>query len=142
MVQSIHLTSVQPKSCLRTAPRVQPKRGRNKAKRVKFTRDARQQAKKQVERPSRCLPRQKEETPIIGKSCTWGSSELDHLKVNIRQDVNSKEMIPERFFEFAHLERYSECIIPLLCLTNDSRSCRTLSALRKGGHRLQDCRHD
>jgi hypothetical protein len=51
------------------------------------------------------------QTLTIGSSCTWRAAELDHMKVRIRRDVDVAEMIPERFFNFEHLENYNECTL-------------------------------
>jgi hypothetical protein len=83
---------------------------------------AKQQAKRKGNyRGSKTPPKQKEqEIPVIGSSCTWRDAELDHLKVRVRRDVDVKELIPEKFFEFDHLEEYEECTVRP-CLRADNR---------------------
>jgi hypothetical protein len=49
------------------------------------------------------------QTLTIGSSCTWGSDELEHMKVTIRRDVDVHEMIPARFFNFENLADYNDC---------------------------------
>jgi hypothetical protein len=71
---------------------------------------ARQQAKRKSEWRQQRTPQPKEpDIPIIGSSCTWRDTELDHFKVTVERDVDVRKMIPERFFNFDHLEDYEEC---------------------------------
>jgi hypothetical protein len=63
---------------------------------------------------NRNTPQPKEEVPVIGSSCTWRDSELEHFKVTVRRDVEAREMIPDKFFSFGHLEGYQECTLVLL----------------------------
>jgi hypothetical protein len=57
-------------------------------------------------------PRQKEENmPVIGSSCTWRDTELERFQVRVVRDVDMRQMIPEKFFEFGHLEEYEQCIL-------------------------------
>jgi hypothetical protein len=60
----------------------------------------------------RTPPRRAKPIPVIGSSCTWRHAELDHFKVTTVGDVDVKTMIPERFFNFDHLEEYPECPLP------------------------------
>lgn len=46
---------------------------------------------------------------IIGSSSTWTRADLDHFNVRIEKDVDVKRMIPQKFFTFDHLERYTHC---------------------------------
>jgi hypothetical protein len=74
---------------------------------------AKQQAKRKGNwRGPKTPPRQVEKIPIIGSSCTWRDEELDHLKVKVLTDVDVRELIPEKFWRFDHLEYYEECIHP------------------------------
>jgi hypothetical protein len=47
--------------------------------------------------------------PVIGSSCTWKRAELEHFNVGTVREVDVKSMIPERFFDFGHLEKYAQC---------------------------------
>jgi hypothetical protein len=75
---------------------------------------AKQQAKRKANyRGSKTPPKQEEQKiPIIGSSCTWRDAELDHLRVKVRRDVDVREFILDKFFEFDHLEEYDECTPP------------------------------
>jgi len=48
--------------------------------------------------------------PIIGSSCTWTKAELDRFRVHVTYGVDVKEMIPSKFFQFKHLEKYEKRI--------------------------------
>ena len=54
-------------------------------------------------------PQPREERHVIGSSCTWGKSELEHFNVTIRRDWDPREVIPAQFFDFTQLSRYEEC---------------------------------
>ena len=73
---------------------------------------AKLQEKRAAKRPPRNVktPSPKPEPVVIGSSCTWGESELEHFKVTICRDVDPHQMIPAEFFDFAHLDHYSECM--------------------------------
>ena len=47
--------------------------------------------------------------PVIGSSCTWRASELDHFNVDLDTDIDVHGMIPPQFFAFDHLDGYKEC---------------------------------
>ena len=51
----------------------------------------------------------KEVVQVIGSSCTWRDPEIEQFKVDVQRDVDPKQMIPERFFNFEQLEGYLEC---------------------------------
>jgi hypothetical protein len=74
---------------------------------------AKQQAEKKVNwREQKTPPIQEElKAPVIGSSCTWRDAELESLKVTVVRDVDVREMIPEKFFNFSHLEEYEQCIL-------------------------------
>ena len=44
--------------------------------------------------------------PVIGSGSTWGEDELDMFKVIVEGDVDAKQMIPEKWFDFGGLEHY------------------------------------
>jgi hypothetical protein len=72
------------------------------------------QAKVHGNRPGRTSLRtpqgkNKEEIDVIGSSCTWRQTQLDDFKVDVERDVAVRDMIPDRFFRFDHLEKYSAC---------------------------------
>jgi hypothetical protein len=46
--------------------------------------------------------------PVIGSGSTWGEDEVDLFKVNVEGDVDAKQMIPEKWFDFGGLEHYRE----------------------------------
>jgi hypothetical protein len=80
---------------------------------------ANQQAKRRGNWRGPKKTKQKEEKiPIIGSSCTWGDAELDCFSVRVRTNVDVRKLIPEKFFEFGHLQRYKECILFFLFLTS------------------------
>jgi hypothetical protein len=70
-------------------------------------------SKRQAKRKTSILPAR---TPspkridVIGSSCAWGETELDRFQVEVRRDIDPKEMIPDRFFSFDCLEEYRNCI--------------------------------
>jgi hypothetical protein len=67
-------------------------------------------AKKAGNRTRDKTPQQVEkETTVIGSSSTWKQEELDHFNVTIKKDVDVRQMIPEKFFVFDHLEEYPQC---------------------------------
>ena len=69
-------------------------------------------AKRNGKRKEQRTPQPKEpEPPVIGSSCTWRDTELDHFKVKVERDVDVRKMIPDRFFSFDNLENYKECIL-------------------------------
>jgi hypothetical protein len=75
---------------------------------------AKQDAEKEAEDRTRDkTPQQVEkvekETPVIGSSSTWKREELDHFNVKTEKNVHVKRMIPQKFFTFDHLERYTQC---------------------------------
>jgi len=71
---------------------------------------ARQQAKRKGKWREQRTPRLKEpKTPVIGSSCTWRDAELDHFKVKVERDVDVREMIPDKCFNFDHLQNYKDC---------------------------------
>jgi hypothetical protein len=74
---------------------------------------AKQQEKRAQIRPLTTprTPEPKEEIPVIGSSCTWGKSELDHFNVKMERNMNVREVIPEKFFDFERLEFYRKCRI-------------------------------
>src|SRR5947207_563480 len=74
--------------------------------------ESKMQAKRNSKKRShdQMTPQPKEKIQIIGSSCTWNASELEHFKITLRTDVNVYEMIPERFFNFDHFEDYKDCI--------------------------------
>ena len=41
---------------------------------------------------------------------TWRLAELENCSVGIKRDVLPKDMIPEKFFNFAHLEKFEDCL--------------------------------
>jgi hypothetical protein len=49
------------------------------------------------------------ETPVIGSSSTWKQEEVDHFNVKIEKNIDVRRMIPQKFFTFDHLERYTHC---------------------------------
>ena len=51
----------------------------------------------------------KPETPqvsVIGSGSTWGEDELDMFKVIVEEDMDAKQMVPEKWFDFGGLEHY------------------------------------
>jgi len=77
---------------------------------------AREQAKRKRSKREQRTPQPKEpETPVIGSSCTWRDEELDHFKVKVERDVDVRKMMPDKFFNFDHLEDYNACNIFFLC---------------------------
>jgi len=77
---------------------------------------AMQAANEQAEKQKLATPKpkkpKKEEVKVIGSGCTWRRTELDHFKVALDRDVDVRDMIPQRFFEFENLEGYAECTFP------------------------------
>src|SRR5579859_4973930 len=75
---------------------------------------SRQHAKRSSQKTRFKTPQREEtkEIPVIGSSCTWRENELDHFGVEVKRDVDVWEMIPEKFFDFEHLEEYAECRLP------------------------------
>lgn len=65
------------------------------------------QAKVHANRPGR--RKNKEEIDVIGSSCPWRQTQLDAFKVDVERDVAVRDMIPDRFFRFDHLAKYSAC---------------------------------
>lgn len=47
---------------------------------------------------------------VIGSSCTWRDVELEYFNVKLIRDVDVRQVIPEKFFNFDHLEDYNNCI--------------------------------
>src|SRR5438045_2461031 len=66
--------------------------------------------KNQRSRPKLSTPQPRPEIPVIGSSCTWRDSELDHFNVKVRREVDVLDVIPEKFFDFKHLDDYNDCI--------------------------------
>ena len=78
-----------------------------------------QDAKKASNRTREKTPQQvQKETPIVGSSSTWKREELDHFNVMIKKDVDVREMIPENFFTFDHLEEYPQCYSYMISSTH------------------------
>ena len=46
--------------------------------------------------------------PVIGSGSTWGEDELDMFKVTVEGNMDVKQMIPEKWFDFGGLEHYRE----------------------------------
>ena len=77
---------------------------------------ARQQARRKGKWREKRTPQPKEqeeeeEVPVIGSSCTWRDAELEQFKVRVKRDVDVREMIPEKYFDFDHLPDYIDCIV-------------------------------
>ena len=53
----------------------------------------------------------RKEVPVIGSSCTWKQDELDHFGVTLHGDIDVREMIPEKYFDFEGFARYERCIL-------------------------------
>ena len=62
--------------------------------------------------PKRTPPPKPPKIEVIGSSCTWGDEQLTTFKVDVKskRDVNPIEIIPEKFFKFDHLNRFSKCL--------------------------------
>lgn len=43
---------------------------------------------------------------MVGSSSTWAQDELDLFHVRVEGDVDVREMIPDKFFDFSSLENY------------------------------------
>ena len=43
---------------------------------------------------------------VVGSSSTWTQEELDLFHVRVERDVDVREMIPEKFFDFSTLKNY------------------------------------
>ena len=41
---------------------------------------------------------------------TWRRAELENCSVVMKRDVAPSNMIPERFFNFAHLQKFADCL--------------------------------
>ena len=50
----------------------------------------------------------------IGSSSTWNQDELDLFRVAVQGDVDVREMIPERFFDFGAVTNYGAGTSPLV----------------------------
>lgn len=78
---------------------------------VKAKQDAKKQ--KKADRTRDKTPQvEKKEILIIGSSSTWKLDELKHFNVKIEKDIDVTKMIPQRYFAFDHLERYTQCLFP------------------------------
>jgi hypothetical protein len=52
--------------------------------------------------------------PMIGSSSTWGTSELQQFEVEIGTATAKGKMIPEEWFDFSSLNKYTERISHLI----------------------------
>jgi hypothetical protein len=68
--------------------------------------EKRQQKKAPVTATSTPRKRETPQIPVIGSGSTWGEDELDMFKVIVEGDVDVKQMIPEKWFDFGGLEHY------------------------------------
>jgi hypothetical protein len=50
--------------------------------------------------------KRKPERTEIGSSSMWNHDQLDMFKVHPAQEVEPKDIIPEKWFEFDNLEKY------------------------------------
>ena len=48
----------------------------------------------------------KQEMAVIGSSSTWNQDELHLFRVKVIGDVDVREMIPDKFFDFSALQNY------------------------------------
>jgi hypothetical protein len=73
---------------------------------------AKQKSNRKGKQPEKTTTPQPKEPDIsvIGSSCTWKDVELESFMVKVERDVDVRKMIPEKFFKFDHLRRYSACI--------------------------------
>ena len=74
---------------------------------------SRQHAKRSSQKTRFKTPQREdtEEVPVIGSSCTWRENELDHFGVEVKRDVDVREMILEKFFNFEGFARYEKCTL-------------------------------
>ena len=66
---------------------------------------ARKKSKRMATAPRTPKKPKVREKPIIGSSSTWKEEELEQFKVRRAGNVDAKEMIPEKWFDFSGLER-------------------------------------
>jgi hypothetical protein len=78
---------------------------------VKAKQDAKKQ-KKAARTRDKTPQVEKKEILVIGSASTWKLDELQHFNVKIEKDVDVTKMIPQRYFAFDHLERYTRCLFP------------------------------
>ena len=50
--------------------------------------------------------KRKPEKPEIGSSWTWNHDQLDLFKIHPAREVEPKDIIPEKWFDFGNLENY------------------------------------
>ena len=72
--------------------------------------DAREAKKPRIARRRPATPTQKTARRPKASASTWRLAELENCSVVIKRDVAPSDMIPKRFFNLAHLERFADCL--------------------------------
>jgi len=71
--------------------------------------DDEREAKKLRRETRHVTPTQKTAKRQKTSASTWRLAELENCSVVINRDVPPKDMIPEKFFNFTHLEKFEDC---------------------------------
>src|SRR5271154_1602246 len=82
------------------------------------------------------------ERHVVGSSSTWKDEELERLKVQVRE-VDVKQVIPEKWFEFGDLKYYQSGMrLALIAnIVRDELTCITTDHLSNTNALVQKARH-